>query len=217
MLFPFQARLEASSQVVWHDPLALRGLPHTFAIADAERRVYLVGRKDQPQPHLALLAQLDVDGDVARQLAQLPDGLIVPIERGGETELAAFALPDLTPGEKLKLAGGVAFGPETVGEAVFVVTDGDGLTCVENGLKTRWTLPLKGESLVAPPLAIDDDYLLVTTRGALVRVAGASGDVIKRIETQRPLAGSPVLLGSGWHCPGLDGAVYVVPASEVSP
>jgi hypothetical protein len=128
--------------------------------------------------------------------------------------LASFQLPDLTPGEPVTLSSGVAFGPLATDAGVLLVTDADGLLCLDAELKTKWKTPLDGAGVVATS-AVASDLLVVTSRGALVRI-DAAGKVVKRLETNRPLGGEPLLVGQDLWCPGADGAVYVVPLTELA-
>src|SRR6185503_10286771 len=99
----------------------------------------------QPQPHLAELAQVETADEIVSPLAATTDTLYGVSRAGGVDKLLAFHLPDLKPGKETPLAGRVAWGPETVGNAlrgvpelVFVASERDGLYCLEAGEKERW-------------------------------------------------------------------------------
>jgi hypothetical protein len=79
----------------------------------------------------------------------------------------------------------------------------------------RWALPLEGAGLVAPPVKHASGYLVVTTTGKLLVVDAASGEVKKQIDTRRPLSGAPMIQGDDIYCPGLDGAVYIIPLADL--
>ncbi len=216
LLFPFQPRLGAMSNIAWSQPLVIRGATTTFAVADTHgEQLYLVGRKEQPQPHLASSAQAKLEGKLSGELAQLEDAIVAVVKKADAQALQSFTLPDLQPGASLPLAGTLMFGPAAVEDAAFVVTDQAGLVCVDAKLTQRWALPLKGVGLVAPPLQHEASYIVATTSGELLVVDGATGEVKKTLATQRPLGGSPVVIGDQLYCPGIDGAVYVVPLAEI--
>lgn len=216
MLFPFQPRLGAMSTVKWSTPLVIRGAAPAFAVADLEgQQLYLVGQKDQPQPHLAMTAQVKLEGQLLGSLAQHEEGIAAVVKGPDEQALTVFSLPDLAPGASLPIAGTVMFGAAAVDDAVFVASDQAGLICVDTNMTQRWALPLEGAGLVAPPIKHGSGYLVVTTTGKLLVVDAASGAVNKQIDTHRPLSGAPMIQGDDVYCPGIDGAVYVLPLADL--
>jgi hypothetical protein len=213
LVLPFQPRLDAGEPPLWQAPLALSGATATFAIANARGQLFIVSRKEQPKPHLALVKQTDAGVVNGSSLAQLDDTVIAVVEKEGQYSLQPFAIADLSPGAPLALDSGIAFGPRSVGEVVLLATDGEGLHCIESGLKVRWKLPLGGAG-VSGLATRGDELIIITTHGAILRL-NAAGKELKRLETAAPLAGDPVIEDDKLWCPGVDGAVYALPLSAL--
>jgi hypothetical protein len=212
VLLPFQPRLAPGESLNWQTPLALRGLEAAFAIADDRGQLYVGIRKEEPQPHLAVSKELAA-GSIRTPLAQLDDMLLAVIEKDGENSLTPYSLPDLTPGEPMKLSSGVAFGPRSLGQGVLLATDNDGLMMLESGLKSKWQVPLEGAG-VAGLATLPDALIVLTSRGDVLRIDG-EGQIVGRLASERPLAGDPTVIGDTLWCPGADGAVYGVPLSSL--
>jgi outer membrane protein assembly factor BamB/outer membrane biosynthesis protein TonB len=213
LVLPFQPKLDAGEAPAWSTPIVVQGAKATFAIANARGQLFTAARKEQPRPHLALAKQADAGVMPGSSLAQLEDKILAVVEKEGQYTLTPFALADLAPGEPLALDSGVAFGPRTVGDVVLVATDGEGLHCIESGLKVRWKLPLGGAG-IAGLATRGEELIAVTTRGEILRI-DAAGKAVKKLATASPLAGDPVIEGDKLWCPGVDGAVYVVPLSAL--
>lgn len=216
LLLPFQPKLDAGRSFAWREPLSIRAANPLFAIADDRRQLYLVGQQAQPQPHMAVVRQVAVDGDILSKLATLDDGVVAVIDRAGQVSLESFALPDLKSTATLALAGGVSFGPEPVGEGLLVGVDNSGLIYVGLGLKEVWKLPLEGATIVGSPLSLAGNLVVATSQGDVLRIDVSSGKLLKRVATQRPLGGTPIASGQAILLPGIDGTVYALPTSSLA-
>lgn len=214
LLLPFQPRLEVGSKPAWQRPLVLSNIAGRFVITNDTGKVFLVERKEQPQPHLSLVKEYESGGNVGAIIAQVEDQLIISIEKDGQHLLQPLSVSDLTPAEPFVLTSAVAFGPRTIGAAVLLATDADGLMSLDKDGKTQWRLPLDGAG-VSGVLQHELDLLVVTTRGNLLRIS-PEGKVIKQFASQRPLTGDPVSQGDVLWFPGADGAVYSLPIAELS-
>lgn len=214
LTLPFQPSLSPGETLTWSKPLQLRSSPAAFAITDNRGRLYLVSRQAQPQPHLAAIKEVTVEGLTNRPLAQLGDALAVVVEKKGQHLLQPFSIPDLSPREPIALAGSVTFGPINRGNEMLLATDVEGLVCLQADGKTRWKLPLNGVGVVGVT-ANNENWWIATSNGDLHQL-NAQGEVMGRIATRRPLGGDPVVGQDHVLCPGVDGAVYRVPKTALT-
>ena len=214
LTLPFQPALSPGEASTWGKPLKLRSIPAAFAIADDRGRLFLVARKSEPQPHLAALKEVTIEGLTNRPLAQLGDTVAVVVEKKGQHYLQPFAIPDLKPQEPIALAGSVTFGPVNRGDSLLLATDGNGLECLSEAAP-RWKVPLAGAGVVGVT-ADGDRWWIATSEGDLIQL-NANGEVVGRVATKRPLGGDPVVAHDHVLCPGVDGAVYRVPQTALTP
>jgi outer membrane protein assembly factor BamB len=91
-----------------------------------------------------------------------------------------------------------------------LTTDSEQLLCLDDQGKLVWKVDLPYGPLAGPPLAVDDHYILASTRGVVWRVEAGGGKELGKIETGRPLGTGPVLLGDGLLLSGHDGTLYRV-------
>jgi outer membrane protein assembly factor BamB len=212
LLLPFQPPVDPGAKVQWLAPALLAGRGEVV-IAGSQRKIFRVGRKDDPQPHLAELATRALDAPLAERLAAAGEA-VYGVERGGREDVAVvFALPNLDF-KKKALKGRVVWGPEQVGDVVLVVSTGDGLMCFDGREEPRWTHADIREKLAASPLAQNGQILLATQTGQLARLSTETGEATGQASVGAPLASGPTLFISSLLFGGNDGAVYVLPALE---
>lgn len=213
---PFQPRLSPGEAMRFSRPAAIGPDKNEFVVADSRKRLYRVGIKDQPQPNLAELAQVETAAEIVSPLAAAGDTLYGVTRPGPADALVTFHLPDLKAGQETPLSGRVVWGPEQVGELVFFTTDQEGLFCLEAGEKTRWKSPLPYGPLAGKPLADGPDFILASQRGVVWRVAGDSGKEVARVDLGEPLGAGPVAFRGRLLLTGSDGVLHVIRMPEAA-
>ena len=202
---PFQPALRGDVRVAWSRP-ALAG-ENELLLADGQMVLYRIGIKDQPKPHLAALAQVDLAEQLVSPMAVL-GRVAYAVDRADS--LVAFELPDLTPATPRPLAAKSVWGPGRVGDHVLLATDDDQLYCLDAKGDIVWRVALNYGPLAGAPAEIDDHYVLAATSGVIWRVEPQTGKDLGKIETGYPLATGPVRLGDGLIVGGHDGTLYKV-------
>jgi outer membrane protein assembly factor BamB len=203
---PFQPALESGVRVSWSRPQVIGD--EEFLVSEGHSGLYRVGIREQPKPHLAVLAEVDLRERIVSPMAVI--GNCVFAVDAGES-LVAFELPDLTPGQPYGLGAGSAWGPGRVGDHVLLATDDDQLYCLDDNQEIVWRLPLSDGPLAGAPLSTEAGYVLATKSGAIYRLEPATGKELARIETGYPLGTGPVPFGDGLLVGGHDGCLYQVP------
>jgi hypothetical protein len=213
-VLPFQPPLEAGTRVAWQRPAVIPGSPDEFVVADSRRKVYRVGVRGEPQPHLSSLAEVELDASIDSPLAACGGVVYGVVRRDSRDVVVSLALPSLKPGKEFELQGRVVWGPESVGGAVLVATDVEGLICFEEGENRRWTQSYGHGPIVGRPISVGGDLILMSQQGIVWRVDGLSGEELARWEVGEPLATGPFVLGDDLVVGGADGMVFALPASS---
>jgi len=209
---PFQPRLEGGTKVQWQRAAVIGSDAKEFVIADDRRKLYRVGIKDQPQPHLAHAAQAELTVDIVSALAAVGDTVYGVVRGSGGDTVVSFAATDLSVGREWPLEGRIAWGPEQLGDVVLMASDREGLLCFEAGQKQRWTAALKYGAIAGRPLRQGSDFILTSVDGAVWMASGADGSELQRKDLGEPLYGGAVRFGTRLLLPASDGALYVIPA-----
>jgi outer membrane protein assembly factor BamB len=202
---PFQPRLESGVPVCFRAAAPVG--EGEVVLADDRQRLYRLGIVEQPRPHLAALAEV-----------QLPHAIISPLAVVGEAAfgvdatgtLLALQTSDLSRIRQHALPGRCVWGPRRVGDRLMLSTDDDQLLCFDAAGKLLWQAALPYGPLAGPPLAIGKHYLLAAAGGVVWRVAADNGKELGKLETGLPLATGPVLLGEQLLVGGLDGTLYTI-------
>jgi hypothetical protein len=211
LLHPFQPRLEPGSTIQWHRPAVVDYDQRQFVLADDRSKVYRVGVKESPKPHLVAVAQATLEGQVASPLAALGDAVYCVVRGAeGRNALTSLNASDLAKGTVWEMKGGVGWGPARVGEVVMVASDLGELMCIQADRKRRWTARLEGAVPAGPPLALDGQYVVSTVDGTVRQLAADTGKEIGRFEVGQPLGSGPVDYGQRLLVAGHDGTLFVL-------
>ncbi len=202
LMEPFQPRLEAGEKLNWHRPAVADG--DTIIMADGAKRLYRLGVKKTPKPHLVALAQVDLDEEIVSSPAVI--GTTAYIADAGDT-LSAFELPELNRGKQWPLSGKCTWGPTRLGDCVLAASE-DELFCLSADQKLRWRIELPHGRLVGAPLALDGKYLLATASGVVWAADPATGKELAKLELGRPLSTGPVAVADQLLLGGQDGSLY---------
>ncbi|MBN2473032.1 MAG: PQQ-binding-like beta-propeller repeat protein [Pirellulales bacterium] len=203
---PFPPQLEPGGQLAWQTP-TLFG-ENQAILADGQNRLYRLGVNDKPRPHLAAIDQMTMPQPIVSPVAVL--GEVAYAVDAGKT-LQVLKLPKLTRLEdRQRLLGGpCVWGPRRVGESVMLSTD-DQLLCLDAMGHLVWQVELPYGPLAGAPLAAGDHYVMAAAGGVIWRVEAVTGRELSQVDSGRPLATGPVLLGSRLLLGGHDGSLYLV-------
>ena len=202
---PFQPRLDARTTVDWTTPAVIDD--KEAILSDAKGKIYRLGIREQPKPHLAALAEATVAEPVVSPLAVCGDA-VYGCDAAGV--LIAFSLPELTRLKEHRLGSQCAWGPARVGDSVLLTTDDGQLLSIDAGGNQLWRTALAYGRLAGAPLRLGEHYVLASRTGTVWRVEAATGKELGKVDTVRPLATGPVLLGQRLLVGGHDGTLYEV-------
>src|SRR5690606_16834617 len=118
-------------------------------------------------------------------------------------------LPRLEAGEAVPVKGRIVWGPERVGNAVLVATDEEGVIAIAESGERQWAAPVALGGVAGVSVA-EQDYLVATVQGELLRLGGQDGRVLAKTDVGEPLASGPVQSGSDWWVATYDGTLHRV-------
>ena len=196
-LLPFQPTVEAGSKIAWQRAAVVGTEQREFVIADNRRKLFRVGVKDQPEPHLAELAQVQLEVDIVSPLAAVGDTVYGVIRGANSDTVLSFGATDLAAGKEWPVEGRIVWGPEVLNDLVLVATDRQTLLAFEAGQKQRWTSPLSYGPLVGRPLPVSGNLLLASLSGTVWMISSQDGKELTKAEVGEPLGAGPVAFANG--------------------
>lgn len=200
---PFMPRLEPGEKIDWMPPAAAD--ENSAVLADGRGKVYLLGIKDQPEPHIALLGQTTVANPVVSAMAVFG---ATAFGADSANMLGGFAIPKLERSKEVNLETRCNWGPVRIGDVVFVTTDDDRLLCIDAEGNVTWRVELKHGPLAGAPLRHGESFIIVARGGAIQRLDAANGNELGALEAGCPLATGASLLGDALLVGGYDGTIY---------
>ncbi len=192
-LHAFHPEIAAGSKSQWVLPAVL-GDGGEFAIADNRRRLYRVAVKNDPEPHLAEMQNVDVKDPLVGRLASVGQVCYGVMRSGGDDLVACFTLPNLTAAQQWPLEGRVTYGPERVGDVVLVASD-EQMMCVDADQKQRWVVSLEHGALAGPPVMDNSSLFVAFIDGTVASMNAASGEVTASLDVGEPLASGVIRFG----------------------
>jgi outer membrane protein assembly factor BamB len=188
---PFQPRLQPRSKISYLPAGVVGESGRQFVITDGHDKIYLVGLTDQPEPHLAQVAEAAVGPFPIDSPIVVVKYLAFAATEGGH--LARFQLPSLSPAGETNLSGDAVAGPFPIGSDLLVVVTANGqLVAVKSDGAIAWTAPLTGGDLAGAPLKTNQGFLLSYRKGIVELRGLADGQPIRKLDLEHPLATGPV-------------------------
>jgi outer membrane protein assembly factor BamB len=205
---PFQPRLEPGNTLEYRPATPVDRAKREFLITDGRNKIYLVSHADQPQPHLAAIAE----ATVARQTIESPIVVLgnLAIALAGGSQLVRFTLPSLEAAGTADLPAPVEWGPYAAGDALLAATADDHLVLVSADGAVRWRVPIQHGPLIEKPLVMDGTVLLAYRKGIIERRALADGSALAAKDVEHPLAAGPVPFLQRLVVAAHDGTLLVV-------
>jgi hypothetical protein len=204
LLEPYQPRAAASESVKRFGPAVIDD--DSLLVSEASGKLTVLSVREEPKPHLEVEKEAALDEPLA----------IAPVTLGkfafAVRESNSLAVIDLATLEVIKttpLGGKPAWGPEVVGDRLFVVTAGNELCCWDGDGEELWKLPLAHGPLTGAPIRYGDGWILLTRSGGVVRVS-AEGAELAHVATERPLFGRGAVVGQYVVAPGADGTMNLI-------
>ncbi len=211
-VLPFHPAVEAGSRVNWRRPALIPDAPE-FVVADGRSRAYRVGIVETGRPHLEAFESVTLDEEPITGFTVLGERAWAGVRRSDSDALLPLQLPRLEAGEAVPVKGRIVWGPERVGNAVLVATDEEGVIAIAESGERQWAAPVALGGVAGVSVA-EQDYLVATVQGELLRLGGQDGRVLAKTDVGEPLASGPVQSGSDWWVATYDGTLHRVAELE---
>jgi outer membrane protein assembly factor BamB len=207
---PFQPTISAGEKPVWLNPVLLSD-KQSVVIADQKRNIYKLSTGKQ----LRMLNSQPLERVLKGRLAVLDD-VIVGVSPGSSGDhLDFYESGELKRIAELNFEGRFAWGPFTIQldnrSIGLAFSDIEGLVAFDSQGKQLWNVPLPQMVLVGQPVRLEEDILLTSTLGDLVRVSVSDGRLVGRSASGEPASGTPLILPQGILVPGDEGTLIEVP------
>lgn len=210
---PFQPRLRPGQRVEWRRPVVLEG-GGRFVICDNRKKLYRVALQSGEEPQLVAEKEVDLEMQIESHLTLVGDTIFAIARERNSDRMITISTESLGAGPSTPLQSRVAWGPEAVGDRVFVATSGkhDELWCFAGADEVRWKIKLPHGVLAGAPLAHDGDFILVAGSGKVWRVAGGDGAALgSPAEIGEPLGAGAIHYSDKLLLTGADGTLHVIP------
>jgi outer membrane protein assembly factor BamB len=214
---PFLPPIEADSPPVWQ---GLAALSDKEALVSDGHKLYRIGVDREPRPHLAALAEGELEEPLASAIAVL-DSVAFAVDAAGRVR--AFGLPDLAPvpvrqgSAEVQIGGRVAWGPRRVGPLVLLAVEDEEIVALDRQGQVAWRGPLPYGPLASAAADGDATLVLASTHGTVWTAAAEDGRELHKVEIGQPLGTGIVAAGGNWVVPGQDGTLHLVPKNALSP
>ncbi|XZE21365.1 PQQ-binding-like beta-propeller repeat protein [Pirellulaceae bacterium SH449] len=207
---PFQPTIEADEVPKWLNPVLLSD-NQSIVIADERRNIYRLSVGKQLRP----IVQQPLDRSLKGRLTVLNETVVAVSSSNTGDLLDLFDASDLSRKESVAVEGRFAWGPFTAkGSETSVVvahSDIEGLLAVDDKGQRLWTTPIDRETFVGAVTIVDNDCLIGTAAGEILRVSLRNGEILARKNLGEPLSVSPLILPRGMLIPTDEGSVLTVP------
>jgi outer membrane protein assembly factor BamB len=198
----------------WHRPAKMPDV-RQFAIADDRLGLFIVQTEDQPETHLAMVSRHRLEQSIDGPLAVLNDELFAIMDTAPTKSVTRFTLADGQKASELPLRGVPLFGPNVLGDAVWIVTDQE-IICLDQNSEPRWKHEWQYGAIVGRPVMDEGDWIFATEDGNLLRLDSATGQVLMQRQLGEPLAAGPVAAGDQWWTATRSGALVAVDQTDLT-
>jgi hypothetical protein len=207
---PFQPTIEADEVPKWLNPVLLSD-NQNIVIADERRNIYRLSVGKQLRP----IVQQPLDRPLKGRMTVLNETIVAVSSSNTGDLLDLFDASDLSRKESVAVEGRFAWGPFTAkGNETSVVvahSDIEGLLAVDDKGQRVWTTPIDRETFVGAVTVVDNDCLIGTAAGEILRVSLRNGEILARKNLGEPLSVSPLVLPRGLLIPTDEGSVLTIP------
>jgi outer membrane protein assembly factor BamB len=209
---PFQPTLDSVDTTRWLTPVLLPDR-QSMVSATNQKALYRLTVGSQ----LKELSQTPTESVWVQRLAAIED-TICGVARGqAQDSLEFYRGQDLTRIDGVSIDGRITWGPYAINQHLLAYSETSGLMAFDAQGRLQWKAALGPLSLVGNPLQADDDYLLADRAGRLLRLAATTGTIQATIRVGEPLAGGPILFGSGLLLPGAEGVLLALRMNQTLP
>lgn len=211
---PFQPTVRAGEIPQWLNPVVLPD-GQNIVIADRQRSMYKLSTGKQ----LRTVIQQDLERPLKGRLSVLGNTVVGVSANDAGDQLDFFDGIELKRTSSLPVEGRFAWGPfVAVGQAdslMVALSDIEGLVAVDESGKRKWNTPLDREALVDKPIIVDNDIIVGTAGGDLIRISLVDGKIIGKASVGLPLSASPFRIGKGMLIPCDEGSIVTLPLPTV--
>ncbi len=215
-LYPFQPRLVVGETYQWSTSAAVNESQFLITrsaakLADAEATdLFLVAVSEDGAPHLTAAAQIRIEGTAVSAPLLMNQHAVVVVRSADRDSIQHFALPELELATETELSGRLRWGPHSVADVMLLATEPGGLIAYSSQGEQVWTLDLERQQPVAKPISLDDDLIVATSAGHVLRLDPTDGSIDSQVVLGEPISDGPFALRGAIAVRVADGSVLRV-------
>ncbi|MDA7951037.1 MAG: PQQ-like beta-propeller repeat protein [Pirellulaceae bacterium] len=181
-----------------------------FAISDSNNRLFIVGPKTLPEPHLAILQEKEYGSSLSR-LTIFQDRLLALSEGPFSQELFEINPSTLEIEERLPLSAPIVWGPLIVEDEYLLLTQDNKLQCYQKNLNLKWDLPSIRSGKIFLLQADPGLIFVALVRGDLLKIDRVTGEHIATHSLNRMLSCPPLVTDNSMYVATTSGTILKLP------
>ncbi len=204
---PFQPAVNPNQAVHWTRPTVFED-QNTFVIGTEAGTIYSV--EADGEKSLVRKGQIEGDAGFISPLVQIGTKVFGVCRDTNNDRVVSFnVFPELIAATT-KTLDQPYFGHLTaLGEQLFLVSADGNLVCFKPDLEISWQVPLVGK-IAGQLLDAGGTILIAFDNGDIVRLNKGTGETIKTISLEQPLANPPVEYNGNWYVGDQNGVIHVI-------
>ncbi len=214
---PFQPSAAPEGKVDWYHMVALPSDPEQIVIGDDRGKLYRIRAGDQ----LRSLSEVDNPEKLLGPMAAIEQALFATTAGPAADVLLRYDINSLQEIDRQTLEGRALWGPVSVDDKILLRTDDGKLRAFDSSSKALWEVELPAGRLIALPVTVDGQWMLVGEPGWLIAMEPSDGSIRGQLNIGEPLSAAPLPVGRSnrLFVPGSEGVVYItdVPTEVPSP
>ena len=212
---PFQPTVQVGERPKFLNPVLLADR-QTVIVADQQRFMHKLSTGKQ----LRIVTSQSLESPLKGRIAVIKDVVVGVSARSSGDQLDFYESNELKRIVSVAVEGRFTWGPYAVeGESksyLLAMSDIDGLIACDETGKRLWTYPLEKTVLVGTPILVEDDCILASTQGELIRVSLADGNFEAKVSTGEAISSTPLLISKSLMVPCDEGIVITIPVPKVA-
>ncbi len=210
MAKPMEPVIKNASTWNWTTPMAV---DDTLAVVtDGDKRLMAIGISAGDGKALTQAAVAMTKNGLVSPAAVLGKVVFVVARDAADStdSLLSFELPNLKPGKRQVLGARCGWGPERVGNLVFIATEENRLLAIDERQEVIWQTVLGYGPLAGVPYVAGGEIFLSARGGMIWRISAADGKELGKVDAGCPLGTGPLVVGPRVIIGGHDGSLLEV-------
>jgi outer membrane protein assembly factor BamB len=198
--------------VQWTTPVVHPSDPDQILIGDNRGKLYRLRAGEQ----VRALSEAETRASFVGPAAAVGNNLLAAAAGASGDSLVIFDANALERVGERMMGGRIVWGPVASEDQILLQTEEGRLHAVGTDGQPLWSLELPEGELVGQPRSLEAGLLVTGAPGWLLVIDPQTGELLRRIDIEQPLSGTPLATGNMLLVPGGEGVIYVTPLDETA-